>query len=255
VNPKLQDAHWFRALVETARDYAIFMLDPNGRVATWNEGAQRIKGYRANEIIGHHFSQFYIPEEVQAGKCEQELEVALREGRFEDEGWRLRKDGSRFWANVVIAPLRDQGGAHIGFSKITRDLTEQRAAEYDREQLARTQEALRLRDEFLSIASHELRTPLAALQLQIDSVRLQGASLDARQASRLDRASRNLQRLSDLISTLLDVSRIAQGTLTLALRKVDLAAVVGDTMPSASVRSSRTSSPMRSSTRPAHASR
>src|SRR5436190_12061524 len=96
----------FRLLVESVKDYAIFMLDPGGHVATWNAGAERIKGYKAEEIIGKHFSTFYPREDVAAGKCEMELEVAGREGRFEDEGWRVRKDGSRMWANVVITALR-----------------------------------------------------------------------------------------------------------------------------------------------------
>ena len=225
---RLQEEHRFRALVETARDYAIFMLDAAGRVATWNEGAQRIKGYTAEEIIGQHFSKFYMDEDIRSGKCELELEGALRVGRFEDEGWRIRKDGSRFWANVVIAPLYDRAGAHIGFSKITRDLTERRAAELDRVQLARTQEALRLRDEFLSIASHELRTPIAALKLQIDSLRHQSSNLDPKQLAKLERADRNTQRLTDLVTTLLDVSRISQGKLTLVPERLQLAALVDE---------------------------
>ena len=218
----------FRALVETAQDYAIFMLDTTGRIVTWNAGAQRIKGYAADEIIGHHFSRFYRDEEARNGTCERELEVALREGRFEDEGWRVRKDGSMFWANVVIAPLRDRGGAHIGFSKITRDLTERRTAEQVHLDLARAQEALRLRDEFLSIASHELRTPLGALQLQMESLRLHGSNLDAKQRSKVERASRNVLRLADLITALLDVSRIAQGRLTLTRKRVELAALTAE---------------------------
>ena len=114
----------FRLLVETVRDYAIFMLDPSGRVASWNEGARRIKGYTADEIVGQHFSKFYRPEDVERGVCQSELEAALRDGRYEDFGWRVRKDGSQFWANVVITPLRDVSGKHIGFAKITRDMTD-----------------------------------------------------------------------------------------------------------------------------------
>ncbi len=122
----------FRLLVETVKDYAIFMLDPQGRVATWNVGAQRIKGYDASEIVGQHFSRFYPEEDVRGGKCELELEGAARDGRFEDEGWRIRKDGSRFWANVVITALRERNGELVGFAKVTRDLTERRAAEQER---------------------------------------------------------------------------------------------------------------------------
>jgi PAS domain S-box-containing protein len=114
----------FRLLVEGAQDYAIFMLDPQGNIASWNTGAERIKGYRAPEIIGQHFSIFYPVEAIEARWPQQELEIAEAEGRFEDEGWRLRKDGSRFWANVVITAVRDENGTLKGFSKITRDLTE-----------------------------------------------------------------------------------------------------------------------------------
>jgi PAS domain S-box-containing protein len=119
----------FRLLVESTQDYAIFMLDPLGRVVTWNVGAQRIKGYRRDEILGRHFSVFYPPEAVATGWPDAELRYATERGRFEDEGWRIRKDGTRFWANVVITALRDDHGRLWGFSKITRDLSERRAAE------------------------------------------------------------------------------------------------------------------------------
>ena len=115
-------------LVQEVVDYAIFMLDPGGRVVSWNAGAERIKGYRAEEIIGRHFSAFYPPEDVAAGKPDRELEIAVVEGRLEDEGWRVRADGSLFWANVVITALFDEGGLR-GFGKVTRDLTERRSAE------------------------------------------------------------------------------------------------------------------------------
>jgi PAS domain S-box-containing protein len=119
----------FRLLVEGAQDYAIFTLDPEGNITSWNLGAERIKGYSADEIIGKHFSCFYPPEKIDAGHPDRELESAASEGRFEDEGWRLRKDGSKFWANVIIAALRDDRGRLKGFSKITRDRTEERRSE------------------------------------------------------------------------------------------------------------------------------
>jgi PAS domain S-box-containing protein len=119
----------FRLLVEGSKDHAIFMLDPTGRVSSWNPGAERIKQYRGVEIIGQHFSRFYPVEEAQAGKPERGLRQAAAEGRYEDEGWRLRKDGSRFWANVVITALRDDHGSLRGFSKITRDMTERKQAQ------------------------------------------------------------------------------------------------------------------------------
>src|SRR5262245_53564854 len=131
----------FEILVDRVRDYAMFVLDPEGRIATWNTGARLLKGYEAEEILGRHFSVFYLPEAVASGWPQQELKVATMQGRFEDEGWRLRKDGTRFWANVIITALRDDDGHLLGFSKITRDLTARREAE---EHLRQSEERFRL---------------------------------------------------------------------------------------------------------------
>lgn len=139
----------FRLMVEAVQDYAIFMLDPAGNVKTWNAGAERIKQYRSAEIIGKHFSEFYPAEDKRNGKPKWELEVAAREGRFEDEGWRIRKDGSRFWANVIITALRDKSGKLVGFGKVTRDFTEKMEA---KEALARSERSLR------ELSLHLLRT-------------------------------------------------------------------------------------------------
>src|SRR6266849_2863211 len=119
----------FRLLVEGVQDYAIFMLDGAGRVSTWNSGAERIKGYRAEQIVGQHFSRFYPPEAIAEGKPARLLAIAARDGRVEDEGWRMRKDGTRFWADVILTALRDSEGAVIGFAKVTRDLTERKEAQ------------------------------------------------------------------------------------------------------------------------------
>ena len=119
----------FRLLIDAIKDYAIFILDPHGYVMTWNKGAERIKQYESAEIIGKHFSLFYLPEDIAAGKPDRELTEAVREGRLEDEGWRLKKDGTRFWANVIISPLFDIRGQQIGFTKVTRDLTERKESE------------------------------------------------------------------------------------------------------------------------------
>ena len=119
----------FRLLVDAVVDYAIYMLDAQGRVASWNSGARRFKGYREEEVLGRHFSCFYTPEDRQAGLPQRALDSAAQCGRFEGEGWRLRKDGTRFWCHVVIDPIRDSAGGLIGFAKVTRDMTEQRAAE------------------------------------------------------------------------------------------------------------------------------
>src|SRR5882672_330557 len=119
----------FRLLVESVKDYAIFLLDAGGHVITWNAGAARINGYQPAEILGKHFTIFYPPEDIAAGKTVRELEIATREGRFEEEGWRVRKDGSRLWANVTITAVRGTDGEVIGFAKVTRDLTERRVAD------------------------------------------------------------------------------------------------------------------------------
>ncbi|SFR11531.1 PAS domain S-box-containing protein [Lentzea waywayandensis] len=124
-----RDSDLFRLLVQGVRDYAIFMLDPGGHIVSWNAGAERIKGYTAEEIIGQHFSAFYPPEDVSSGKPEWELRVARADGAIEDEGWRVRKDGTRFWANVIITALHDDAGELRGFGKVTRDMTERRRAE------------------------------------------------------------------------------------------------------------------------------
>src|SRR6266850_6301000 len=119
----------YRLLVQEVKDYAIFMLDPKGKILSWNAGAQRLKGYTPEEIIGKHFSIFYEKQDVANKKPQRELETASMEGRVEDEGWRLRKDGTRFWASVVITALHDEKGKLRGFAKITRDLTEHRKTE------------------------------------------------------------------------------------------------------------------------------
>ena len=216
----------FRLLVESVKDYAIFMLDPQGRVQTWNVGAKRIKGYDAAEIIGQHFSRFYEEQDIQAGKCEMELEVAARDGRFEDDGWRVRKDGTRFWANVVITALRGTNGELVGFAKVTRDLTERRALEDERVGRVRAEEALRLRDDFLALASHELKTPLTVMQMQLDSLHQRLGNSDEKVSLKLFRAARSTERLARLVESLLDVSHLTTGKLSLVKEQVDLGAVV-----------------------------
>jgi PAS domain S-box-containing protein len=206
----------FRLLVESVKDYAIFMLDPTGHVATWNAGAERIKGYAAHEIIGHHFSVFYEPEVVATGKCDFELEVAARDGRFEDEGFRLRKDGSRFWANVVITALRNRDGALVGFAKVTRDLTERKEAEEKLRLLtaeaaalaekARTQE---FQERFLAILGHDLRNPLASIDMGAGLLRQRTS--DSAMIRVLDRMNTSSRRMSRMIEQILDLTRTRLG--------------------------------------------
>jgi PAS domain S-box-containing protein len=170
----LSDEH-FRLLVETVEDYAIFLLDPAGNVTTWNNGAKRIKGYEADEIIGRHFSVFYPPEDVAAGKPEAQLALAIEKGHIEDEGWRVRKDESRFWANVVITAVRDANGTLRGFAKVTRDMT-------DKLRLAELQHARELSTHVQTARENE-RTDIARelhddLGQQLAALKMQLAALD-----------------------------------------------------------------------------
>src|SRR3954452_875471 len=152
-----QSEERLRLMIENVHDYAIFMLDTEGRITSWNLGAERLKGYKASEIIGKHFSIFYSSEDVASGKPQRELETAMRVGHVEDEGWRIRKDRSHFWANVIITALYDSHGIHRGFAKITRDMT-------DKLQVAKLQVADRQKNEFLAMLAHELRNPLAPIR-------------------------------------------------------------------------------------------
>ena len=152
--PNINVEQYFRLLIDAVKDYAIFMLDPHGKVTSWNHGAERMKGYRAPEIIGKHFSCFYPEQDARAGKPQRELEIAAREGTYEEEGWRLRKDGSRLWANVVITALRDHRGALVGFAKITRDVTERMRADEAQRELS--VKLMRMQDEERRKISREL---------------------------------------------------------------------------------------------------
>jgi PAS domain S-box-containing protein len=223
-----EEVRRFRLLVESVRDYAIFILDPTGHVATWNAGAERIKGYAAHEIIGKHFSAFYPRDAIATAKCQMELEVAAREGRFEEEGWRLRKDGSRFWANVTITALRDTHGTLVGFAKVTRDLTERRQAEEDRRVLAARTAALEekariqeFQERFLAILGHDLRNPLASIDM--GAALLRQREKDPVVTRILDRMNASSRRMSRMIEQILDLtrSRLAGG-LELHRRAMDL---------------------------------
>ena len=215
--------------VESVRDYAVFMLDPKGYIATWNPGAERMKGWRADEIIGQHFSCFYPAEDIARGKPARELEVAAREGRLEDEGWRLRKDGSRFWADVVITAVRTREGDLIGFGKVTRDLTDRRQAEDERVAMVAREEGLRAREELLTIAAHELRTPIAALQLHADLVRRTSESqggASERLAERVRRLQHSATRLSRLVDAVLRLATLEPSQIELDRRRLDLRELV-----------------------------
>ncbi len=206
----------FRSLVSAVRDYAIFLLDPTGKVVSWNEGAHRIKGYTAEEIIGRHFSTFYPAADVAAGKPKWELEVAVRDGRFEEEGWRVRKDGSLFWANVVITTLRNEANVVIGFAKISRDLTERRAAQEraiaDARRIAQIEAANSAKTEFLAAMSHELRTPLNAIGGYAELIEM-GVSGPVSERTReyIGRIRGSQQHLLSIINDLLNYSKVEAG--------------------------------------------
>jgi PAS domain S-box-containing protein len=215
----------FRLLVESTHDYAIFMLDPRGNVVSWNTGAERIKGYQAEEIVGKHFSTFYPKEAIDKGWPEAELQRAAADGRFEDLGWRVRKDGSQFWANVVITALRDEAGNLGGFSKITRDLTERHQLERAKLQAEVMADLNRRKDEFLAMLSHELRNPLAAILNALHLLRLQKYEDPVQQRAR-GIIERQVQQLTRLVDDLLEVARITSGRFRLQQEYVDLRGIV-----------------------------
>jgi len=213
VGPRIE---LYQLLVESVRDYAIFALDPGGVILSWNAGAARIKGYAAEEIVGRHFSTFYTAEDLAAGKPDMELAVAGREGRIEDEGWRIRKDGSRFWASVVITALFGEHGDLIGYAKVTRDLTERRLAQQrevdDARRLAEVEASSRAKSGFLAAMSHELRTPLNAIagyaQLMQDGV---GGDVSGQHRDYLTRIRSSQQHLLGIVNDLLNYSRMEAG--------------------------------------------
>jgi PAS domain S-box-containing protein len=207
-----------RLLIESVQDYAIFMLDTEGRVMTWNSGAHRIKQYEESEIVGRHFSVFYPPEALAAGLPAALLQTALREGRAEHEGWRVRKDGTQFWANVIITALFDSKKELRGFAKITRDLTGRRQVEFLRE-------AGKRKDAFLATLAHELRNPLAPMLPALD-VMLR-APEDPELIARLGKTLRNqVEQMTRLIDDLLDMARITADKIVLQKSRFALSEIV-----------------------------
>ncbi|HYL56366.1 MAG TPA: PAS domain S-box protein, partial [Gemmatimonadales bacterium] len=212
----------FRLLVGTVRDYAIYMLDPSGRVMSWNRGAEQIKGYTAEEIVGRHFSSFYPPEAIAAGTPERALATATEHGRFEEENWRVRKDGSRFWADVVITAVRDDQGKLLGFAKVTRDLTERkRTDELLRRHTAQLEVANAELDAFAYSVSHDLRAPLRSIdgfsQALLEDY---AAQLDDAGRDHLQRVRLATQRMATLIDDLLNLSRVTRSEMVIG--SVDL---------------------------------
>jgi PAS domain S-box-containing protein len=229
--PAATDPDQFRLLVASVRDYAIFVLDPQGNVATWNLGAERIKGYAAGEIIGRHFSTFYPAEDVARGKPAWELAEAERDGRFEDEGWRVRKDGSRFWANVIITALWNESGALCGFGKVTRDLTARREAEETARKLAAEQAARevaekteRYQRDLLAVLGHDLRNCLSVIVTAAEMNRLQGG--DEKVRRRAAQVVSSAKRMRQIIHGIIDYTYAQRDGIPIAARDgVDFHAV------------------------------
>ena len=218
----LQDtAEQFHILVDSVEEYAIYLLDPNGDIITWNTGAEKIKGYSAKEIVGKHFTCFYTADDVAAGKPQRNLLEAARRGYIRDQGLRVRKDGSTFEAEVVITALRDGTGEIRGFSKVTRDITDQiRAREFEAEKIA-AQKASKAKDDFLAALSHELRTPLTPALAAATYLEDNAEKLPPEFAEDIEIIKRNVQLQARLIDDLLDLTRIARGKLHLELEDCD----------------------------------
>ena len=213
----------FRLMVESVTDCAIVMLDPEGCVVSWNAGAQRIIGYSAEEIVNKHLSRFYLDADVESGKPQRDLDVATAEGRCQAEGWRTRKDGSRFWANVVTTAIRDQAGTLRGFAKLTRDLTERRQVEADLTNAKAAAETANLaKSDFLSGMSHELRTPLNAILGFGQLMESDSPPPSPAQKASIEQILHAGWYLLDLINEILDLALIESGKLSLSPEPMSL---------------------------------
>jgi PAS domain S-box-containing protein len=221
VTTQVDEQERFEILVSSVRDYAIFMLDPSGNVVTWNEGGRRTKGYEAEEIIGQHFSVFYTPEDIAAGKPGFYLNQAQELGRFEGEGWRVRRDKSRFWANVVITALHSPSGRLTGYAKVTRDVTERFLERKQLEELEKSKST------FLRLAAHELRAPLSVISgyvsLLAGESKLDQRTVDQKVVPTLSEKTAEMRRLVD---QMLEAARLEDGSLALRLEQVDLGDLV-----------------------------
>lgn len=213
-----QSEERFRLLVEGVTDYAVFMLDPQGIITSWNAGAERVEGYLRHEIIGKHFSNFYLPEDIKAGKPWAELATARREGRSEDEGWRLRKNGERFWARVVVTPLHDSTGHLRGFAKVTQDLSQRRHVQ-------ELEAAAQKLNEFIAMLAHEIRNPLAPIRNALSIMR-GAAAEDPVQVTMREVIDRQAARLSHIADDMIDISRVTHGALSIERKPVDVGEII-----------------------------
>jgi PAS domain S-box-containing protein len=223
----------FHILVDSVEEYAIYLLDANGNIITWNTGAEKIKGFSMEEIVGKNFASFYTADDVAAGKPQRNLREAARRGSIRDQGLRVRKDGSTFEAEVVITALRDETGKIRGYSKVTRDITDQiRSREYEAEKIA-AQKASKAKDDFLAALSHELRTPLTPALAAATYLQDNAEKFPAEFAEDVEIIKRNVQLQARLIDDLLDLTRIARGKLHLELEDCDAHSIIKNALETA----------------------
>jgi PAS domain S-box-containing protein len=227
----------FRLLVSSVGDYAIFLLEPDGTVASWNLGAERLKGYRADEIIGHHLSQFYTDEDRRHGVPAAALREALEVGRWESEGWRVRKDGTLFWANVVITALRGADGGHRGFAKVTRDLTDRKRSEdalrgvlaREREATAQLREADRMRTELVAVIAHDLRAPVSVIEHLAHRLATEWEELpDDDKRGSFERIAARSATLASLVDDVFDMVLIDAGRLETTAEPFDIVGLIDE---------------------------
>jgi PAS domain S-box-containing protein len=224
----------FHILVDSVEEYAIYLLDPNGNIITWNTGAEKIKGFSTEEIIGKNFASFYTADDVAAGRPQRNLREAARRGYIRDQGLRVRKDGSTFEAEVIITTLRDEAGEIRGYSKVTRDITDQiRSREFEAEKIA-AQKAGKAKDDFLAALSHELRTPLTPALAAATYLQDNAEKLPPEFAEDIEIIKRNVQLQARLIDDLLDLTRIARGMLHLELEDCKLHTIIENALETAS---------------------
>ncbi len=229
-----QTAEQFHILVDSVEEYAIYMLDPNGTVVTWNKGAQKIKGYMPGEIIGKNFACFYTAEDVAAGKPQRNLSEAARRGNIRDQGLRVRKDGSTFEAEVILTALRNDQGTLRGYSKVTRDITDQiRSREFEAEKIA-AQKASKAKDDFLAALSHELRTPLTPALAAATYLEENAKKIPQEFVEDVQLIKRNVKLQARLIDDLLDLTRITRGRLRIDLENCDAHIIINNAIDIAS---------------------
>lgn len=206
--------------LESIEDHAIIILDARGYIQSWNVGARRIKGYSSEQIIGSHFSIFYSDEDVKAGKPELELQVSMGpRGQYRNTEWSIRKDGSKFWADITITPVRNSFNEVIGFTRVTRDIS-------DKKKIEDLEDSIRIRDEFISVASHELRTPVTKILLNLQLIKRTSEELQERAIKSLDMCESSTKELIGLMDNLIDVARLRLGKLQIRRTKTNITNII-----------------------------